>query len=99
MILHRCFAWDRRAAPDQAGSAVAQLARLLRDDQMDRFAAGRLIALLSQRSFPLPEVGPLRHQDNIVYAAYFDVDGLWPTQIDNDQFPKSRELFRNLFSR
>jgi hypothetical protein len=24
---------------------------------------------------------------------------LWPTQIDNDQFPKSRELFRKLFSR
>jgi hypothetical protein len=41
----------------------------------------------------------VKNQDNIVYAAYFDVDGLWPTQIDNDQFPKSRELFRKLFSR
>jgi hypothetical protein len=41
----------------------------------------------------------VKNQDNIVYAAYFGVDGLWPTQIDNDQFPKSRELFRKLFSR
>jgi hypothetical protein len=39
------------------------------------------------------------NQDNIAYAAYFDVDGLWPTQIDNGQFPKSRELFRKLFGR
>jgi hypothetical protein len=39
----------------------------------------------------------LANQDNIAYAAYFDVDGLWPTQIDNDQFPQSRELFRKLF--
>jgi hypothetical protein len=36
---------------------------------------------------------------NIAYAAYFDVNGLWPTQIDNDQFPRSRELFRRLFQR
>jgi hypothetical protein len=41
----------------------------------------------------------LNNQNNIAYAAYFDVDGLWPTQIDNDQFPKSRELFRKLFGR
>jgi hypothetical protein len=36
---------------------------------------------------------------NIAYAAYFDVNGLWPTQIDNDQFPRSRELFRKFFQR
>ena len=41
----------------------------------------------------------VKNQDNIAYAAYFDVDGLWPTQIDNNQFPKSRDLFRKLFSR
>jgi hypothetical protein len=35
---------------------------------------------------------------NIAYAAYFDVDGLWPTQIDNNQFPESQKLFRKLFS-
>jgi hypothetical protein len=39
----------------------------------------------------------VNNQNNIAYAAYFDVDGLWPTQIDNNQFPKSRELFRRLF--
>jgi hypothetical protein len=37
--------------------------------------------------------------DNIVYAAYFDVDGLWPTQIDNNRFPNSQRLFRELFGR
>lgn len=34
----------------------------------------------------------------IAYAAYFDVDGLWPTQIDNGRFPKSAGLFRKLFA-
>lgn len=36
---------------------------------------------------------------NIAYAAYFDVDGLWPTQIDNNRFPNSQRLFRKLFGR
>lgn len=39
------------------------------------------------------------NQDNIAYAAYFDVDGLWPTQIDNNRFPNSQRLFRKLFTR
>ncbi|MFB9263621.1 hypothetical protein ACFFWD_10620 [Bradyrhizobium erythrophlei] len=34
----------------------------------------------------------------IAYAAYFDVDGLWPTQIDNGRFPNSARLFRKLFA-
>jgi hypothetical protein len=41
----------------------------------------------------------VRNSDNIAYAAYFDVDGLWPTQIDNNQFPMSQKLFRKLFGR
>jgi hypothetical protein len=41
----------------------------------------------------------VRNADNIAYAAYFDVDGLWPTQIDNNQFPVSQKLFRKLFGR
>jgi len=41
----------------------------------------------------------VRNADNIAYAAYFDVDGLWPTQIDNNRFPKSQLLFRKLFRR
>jgi hypothetical protein len=36
---------------------------------------------------------------NIAYAAYFDVDGQWPTQIDNNRFPRSQRLFRKLFGR
>ena len=39
------------------------------------------------------------NEKNIAYAAYFDVDGDWPTQIDNNQFPKSQELFQRLFKR
>ena len=41
----------------------------------------------------------MQNQDNIAYAAYFDVDGLWPTQIDNGKFPNSQKLFRKLFRR
>ncbi|QWG24528.1 hypothetical protein KMZ93_06395 [Bradyrhizobium sediminis] len=40
-----------------------------------------------------------KNQNSIAYAAYFDVDGLWPTQIDNNRFPKSQKLFRKLFRR
>ncbi len=43
--------------------------------------------------------GLCRTTGNIAYAAYFDVNGLWPTQIDNEQFPKSQKLFRKLFQR
>ncbi|WP_143278933.1 hypothetical protein [Bradyrhizobium sp. C9] len=38
------------------------------------------------------------NQAAIAYAAYFDVDGLWPTQIDNGRFPESASLFRKLFA-
>jgi hypothetical protein len=41
----------------------------------------------------------LKNEENIAYAAYFNVDGLWPTQIDNNRFPKSQKLFRRLFGR
>jgi hypothetical protein len=41
----------------------------------------------------------MKNEDSIAYAAYFDVDGAWPTQIDNGQFPNSQRLFRKLFSR
>ena len=39
----------------------------------------------------------MANHDNIAYAAYFNVDGLWPTQIDTGQFPNSEKLFRRLF--
>jgi hypothetical protein len=41
----------------------------------------------------------VKHQDSIAYAAYFNVDGLWPTQIDTGRFPQSEKLFRKLFGR
>jgi hypothetical protein len=41
----------------------------------------------------------VQNEKNVAYAAYFDVDGLWPTQIDNGRFPVSQKLFRKLFRR
>jgi hypothetical protein len=41
----------------------------------------------------------VNNEENIAYAAYFNVDGLWPTQIDTNRFPKSERLFRKLFGR
>ncbi|MDE5458151.1 hypothetical protein GWE18_36155 [Bradyrhizobium sp. CSA112] len=41
----------------------------------------------------------MKNEDRISYAACFDVNGAWPTQIDNGQFPNSQRLFRKLFSR
>ncbi len=41
----------------------------------------------------------VENESNIVYAAYFDVDGSWPTQIDNNRFPESQRLFQKLFGR
>lgn len=38
------------------------------------------------------------NRERIAYAGYFNVDGLWPTQIDTGRFPQSEKLFRNLFS-
>ena len=41
----------------------------------------------------------VKNANNIAYAAYFDVDGQWPTRIDNNRFPMSQRLFRRLFGR
>ena len=41
----------------------------------------------------------VNNESNIAYAAYFNVDGLWPTQIDIGRFPLSQKLFRTLFKR
>ena len=41
----------------------------------------------------------MKHEGSIAYAAYFDVEWAWPTQIDNGKFPKSQKLFRKLFRR
>jgi hypothetical protein len=39
----------------------------------------------------------VENHDMTAYAAYFNVDGLWPTQIDTGRFPESEKLFRKLF--
>jgi hypothetical protein len=41
----------------------------------------------------------VNNESDIVYAAYFNVDGAWPTQIDTGRFPESEKLFRMLFRR
>jgi hypothetical protein len=41
----------------------------------------------------------VENENNVAYAAYFNVDGLWPTQIDTNRFPQSQKLFRKLFGR
>ena len=41
----------------------------------------------------------MQNEKDIAYAAYFNVDGLWPTQIDTHRFPESEKLFRKLFVR
>lgn len=41
----------------------------------------------------------LENEGRIAYAAYFNVDGAWPTQIDNNRFPDSQRIFRELFGR
>lgn len=40
----------------------------------------------------------VQNQAAIAYAAYFNVNGLWPTEIDNNRFPQSQRLFRKLFA-
>jgi hypothetical protein len=39
----------------------------------------------------------VENEGNIAYTAYFDVDGAWPTKIDNGRFPESQRIFRELF--
>jgi hypothetical protein len=41
----------------------------------------------------------VENENNVAYAAYFNVDGLWPTQIDTNRFSQSQKLFRKLFGR
>jgi len=60
-------------AADQASTALASLARLLREDPTDRMVAERILAALSQRSFPLP-VARLAHTADGTVAT-FSSDG------------------------
>ena len=101
--------WERAAAMDPA-FRPARLSALAQD--LDALVAQRpgakerFTKIRDGRTDRLPwaEYGQMHdwfveNESNIAYAAYFDVDGLWPTQIDNNQFPKSQKLFRELFGR
>jgi hypothetical protein len=41
----------------------------------------------------------VENESNIAYAAYFNVDGAWPTKLDAGRVPESRRIFRELFGR
>jgi WD40 repeat protein/Tfp pilus assembly protein PilF len=54
---------------DSAG-ALALLARVLREDPNNGLAGSRLVHALTQRSFPLPVFGALRHESALTWADY-----------------------------
>ncbi len=63
-------------AADDAGMALAYLARVLRDNPTNCVAATRILSALTHRSFPLPVCEPLSH-GAAVNSARFSVDGRW----------------------
>lgn len=63
--------------------ALAHLARILRKDPGNVVAAARLMAALSQRSFPLP-AGELTH-DGLVRSAHFSRDGQHVVSASDDR--------------
>ena len=59
---------------DNAAQGVARLAKLLRQEPMNRYAVERTFFALSQRNFVLPAIAPLQHEDG-VRLAEFSPDG------------------------
>jgi eukaryotic-like serine/threonine-protein kinase len=59
---------------DQAAEGLAWLAYLLRKDPGDRVVGQRLMAELTYRSWPLPAIEPLSHEEEVHYAE-FSPDG------------------------
>ena len=59
---------------DNSSAALAQLANIVRQDPRNKIATQRLLSALSQRSFAIPTIKPLRH-DNYVLLAQFSKDG------------------------
>lgn len=64
----------RRLAANEAGAALAHLARALRVDPENAIAQRRLIALLSQRDWQFPALDPLVHS-SAIWSADFSPDG------------------------
>jgi WD40 repeat protein/tRNA A-37 threonylcarbamoyl transferase component Bud32 len=61
-------------AADDTATALAYLARVLRDHPTNRVAATRILSVLAQRNFPLPLFEPLKH-DGLNIFAEFSSDG------------------------
>lgn len=61
-------------ADGDVSSALARLARVLRQDSMNHIAATRLLAALTYRNFALPVTAPLTHEA-AVWSAQFGPDG------------------------
>jgi WD40 repeat protein/tRNA A-37 threonylcarbamoyl transferase component Bud32 len=55
-------------------TALAYLAKILREDPNNHVAAERAVSALTYRSFPIPITSPLKHQARI-YSAHFSPDG------------------------
>lgn len=68
----------------EANTALMQLARTLRNEPTNRFAAERLMAAINQKNFLLPLVGPLQHEAQI-NSACFSPDGRWIATASDDQ--------------
>jgi len=61
-------------AADEPRTALAYLARVLRDNPTNCVAAARILSALTYRSFPLPVCEPLKHSGG-VNDAQFNTDG------------------------
>lgn len=68
------FEATRRLSANEAGAALAHLARALRTDPENKDAQRRLISLLSQRDWQFPALEPLVLSDS-VWSADFSPDG------------------------
>jgi WD40 repeat protein/tRNA A-37 threonylcarbamoyl transferase component Bud32 len=65
---------ERLFAVGDVSSALARLARILRQNPMDRVAATRLLSALTYRNFALPTLTPLVHEASVL-SAEFSRDG------------------------
>jgi WD40 repeat protein len=62
---------------------VARLADLVRTNPNNRVAAERLLSVLTQRSFPLPQTEPLQHEGP-VYSVRYSPNGKWVITASRD---------------
>ncbi len=65
---------ERLFAADDVSSALARLARVLRQNPSNQVALGRLVSALTYRSYALPVTAPLTHEATVM-TAEFSPDG------------------------